>query len=67
MCFFSNLKANSGDTYQRLRSVVSDLGLHCLPMSHKKEAELFYMGCGLILVIKALIITYWQNGAYAGS
>ena len=33
------LKANSGDTDQTPRSAASDLGLHCLPMSHKKDAN----------------------------
>ena len=32
--------ANSGDPDQTLRSAVSGLGLHCLPMSHKKDARL---------------------------
>ena len=29
---------NSGDPYQRLQNTASDLGLHCLCMSHKKES-----------------------------
>ena len=28
--------ANSGDPDQMPHAAVSDLGLHCLPMSHKK-------------------------------
>ena len=30
----------SGDTDQTPHSAVSDLGLHCLPVSHKKDARL---------------------------
>ena len=30
--------ANSGDPDQMPHLVASDLGLHCLPMSHKKDA-----------------------------
>ena len=33
------MQANSGDPDQMLRSVVFDLGLHFLPMSHKKVAR----------------------------
>ena len=33
-----NMQANSGDPDQRLHSV-TDLGLHCLPMSQKKDAR----------------------------
>ena len=32
--------ANSGDPDQTSRFSASDLGLHCLPMSHKKDARL---------------------------
>ena len=32
------MQANSGDTDQTPHSVASDLGLHYLPMSHKKDA-----------------------------
>ena len=37
------LLANSGDPHQMPHSVPSDLGLHCLPMSHKKEARLLWV------------------------
>ena len=47
--------ANSGDPDQTPHSVASDLGLHYLPMSHKKDARhiwvkmqsfcLFHKGC----------------------
>ena len=31
--------ANSGDADQTPRSAASDQGLHCLPTSHKKDAQ----------------------------
>ena len=33
------MQANSGNPDQKLLSVASDLGLHYLPMSHKKDAR----------------------------
>ena len=33
------MQANRGDPDQTLHSVASDLGLHNLPMSHKKDAR----------------------------
>ena len=33
------MQANSGDPDQTPHSVASDLGLHCLPMSHKKDVR----------------------------
>ena len=33
------MQVNSGDTDQTPHSVASDLGLHYLPMSHKKDAS----------------------------
>ena len=33
----------SGEPDQMPRFVVSDLGLHCLPMSHKKVARLIWV------------------------
>ena len=33
------MQANSGDPDQTLHSVASDLDLHCLHMSHKKDAR----------------------------
>ena len=35
--------ANSEDPDQTPRSVASDLGLHCLSMSHKKDARLIWV------------------------
>ena len=34
------VQANSRDTDQTQRFAASGLGLHCLPMSHKKDARL---------------------------
>ena len=36
------MQANSGDPDQTPRSLASDLGLHFLPMSHKKDARLIW-------------------------
>ena len=33
------MQANSGDPDQTSQSVASDLGLHYLPVSHKKDAR----------------------------
>ena len=38
----SHLYANSADPYQTPHYAVSDLDLHCLPLSHKKEARLIW-------------------------
>ena len=35
--------ANSGDTDQTPHFMAADLGLHCLPMSHKKDARLIWV------------------------
>ena len=32
-----------GDPERTPRSVASDLGLHCLPMSHRKDARLIWV------------------------
>ena len=32
-----------------LRSVASDLGLYCLPMSHKKDARLIWVKTGVCM------------------
>ena len=37
------LLANSEDPGQTPRSVASDLGFHCLPMSHQKDARLIWV------------------------
>ena len=53
------MQANSGDPDQTPHSVASDLGLHYLPMSHKKDArhiwvkmQLFCLHMYLIRVAK---------------
>ena len=47
--FYSNfdrkLLANGGDPDQTPHSAVSDLGLHCLHMSHKKDTRLIWDKC----------------------
>ena len=46
--FYSNLNRTfceqkvHGDPDQAPHSAASDLGLHCLPMSHKKDARLIW-------------------------
>ena len=35
--------ANSGDPDQTPHLVASDLGLHCFPMSHTKDARLLWV------------------------
>ena len=39
------MQANSGDPDQTPHSVVSDLGLHYLPMAHKKSARYVWVKC----------------------
>ena len=38
-----NSVRNSGDPDQTPRSAASDLGLHCLPMSHNKVVRLIWV------------------------
>ena len=40
---YNFLQANSGDPDQMPHYVASDLGLYCLPMSHKKDAMLIWV------------------------
>ena len=35
------MQANSGHPDQTPHSVASDLGQHCLPMSHKKDTSIY--------------------------
>ena len=35
--------ANNGDPDQTPRSTASDLGLYCLPMSHKRDTKLIWV------------------------
>ena len=44
------MQANSGDPDQRPHSVTVDLGLHCLPMSHKKDARHIWNNNAIILL-----------------
>ena len=43
--------ANSGDSDQTPHSVASDLGLHYVPMSHKKDAKHIWVKYAIILLI----------------
>ena len=43
------MQANSGDPDQMPHSVASDLGLHYLPMSHKKDAR--HIGKNAIILL----------------
>ena len=43
------LLANSGDPDQTLRSVASDLGLHCLPFSQKKDAMFVWVNINVVI------------------
>ena len=45
------MQANSGDPNQTPHSVASDLGLHYLPMSHKKDAGHIWVKNANILLI----------------
>ena len=44
------MQANSRDPHQTPHSVASDLGLHCLPMSHKKDARHIWVKNAIILL-----------------
>ena len=44
------MQVNSGDPDQTLHSVASDLGLHCLPMSHIKDARHIWVKNAIILL-----------------
>ena len=45
------MQANSGDPDQTPHSLASDLGLHYLPMSHKKDARYIRFKNAIILLI----------------
>ena len=45
------MQANSGDPDQTLHSVASDLGLHYLPLSHKKDDSHIWVKNAIILLI----------------
>ena len=45
------MQANSGDLDQTPHSVESDLGLHYLPMSHKKDDSYIWVKNAIILLI----------------
>ena len=41
--FYQSSKVNSGDPDQTPQNAVSDLGLRCLHVSHKKDARLIWV------------------------
>ena len=45
------MQANSGDPDQMPHSVASDLGLHILPMSHKRTLGIYGVKNAIILLI----------------
>ena len=45
------MQPNSGDPDQTPHSVASDLGLHYLPMSHKKGAMHIWVKNAIILLV----------------
>ena len=45
------MKANGGDPDQTPHSVVSDLGLHYLPMYHKKDSRHIWVKNAISLLI----------------
>ena len=49
------MQANSGDPDKTLHSVASDLGLHYLPMSHKKDARHIWVKMQLFCLYMYLI------------
>ena len=44
------MQTNSGKSDQMLHSVASDLGLHCLPVSHRKDARHIWVNNAIILL-----------------
>ena len=54
------MQANSGDPDQKPHSVASDLGLHCLPMSHKKDARHIWVKNAIILLMKIRVPEIWE-------
>ena len=44
------MQTNSGYPDQRPDNVASDLGRHCLPMSHKKDARHIWVKNAIILL-----------------
>ena len=44
------MQANSGDSDHTPHSVASDLGLHCIPISHKMDARHIQIKNAIILL-----------------
>ena len=45
-----SVSKHGGDPDQTPRSVASDLGLHCLPMSQKKDARIIWVKCACTVI-----------------
>ena len=60
--FFQILKeapvSKSGEPDQTLRFAASDLVLHCLPMSHKKDARLIWVKNIKQFIIVSLLVCF---------
>ena len=52
----AKLFANSGDPDQTLHSAASDLGLHCLPVTHLGVSRLQWVNCHSLFVNKITIL-----------
>ena len=54
------MQANSGDPDQTPYSVASNLGLHYLPMSHKKDARHIWVKNAIIMLISYELQQFWK-------
>ena len=57
------MQANSGDPDQPPHSVESDLGLHYLPMSHKKDASNIWVKCNYFAYL-IRVAEFWEVYCY---
>ena len=55
------MQANSGDPDQTPHFVASDLGLHYLPMSHKRDARHIWVKNAIILLISYELQKFRKN------
>ena len=53
------MQANSGDPDQTLHSVVSDLGLHYLPMSPKRTLGRYGLKCNYFAYL-TIVVEIWE-------
>ena len=54
LILIENSVANSGDPDQTLHSAASGLGLHCLPMSYRKDARLKWVNIIMLSIYTTL-------------